>query len=177
MFLDSLLVSEVKNLPREVHSGIQVHRWIDDYTDHHPVVKQLNKLLTPYFSRYASVASDIYYDYFLSKKWDYFSSEDQASFIEDSYDLLIRNIDWLPSRVHERLRGMIADRWLHQLGTPEGLDFTFQSLHRRATFDNNFHLGMEVLDKEYFALEASFMEFFPELNGYVKLRLEELLVG
>ena len=61
---DFIRGSELNSLPLTVQKGVYLHRFIDQYTDNHPVVRDLNKMLVPHFAKYAPVVSDIYFDYF-----------------------------------------------------------------------------------------------------------------
>ena len=52
---DAVKGSSYKNYPPDIAKGIQLHRAIDDYTDHHPAVCEVVHRLQPEFGRYSGV--------------------------------------------------------------------------------------------------------------------------
>ena len=52
-----------ENYPSGFREGILLHREIDDYTDHHPVVREAIDMLRGDFGRYSGVLTDIYFDH------------------------------------------------------------------------------------------------------------------
>ena len=56
---DAVKGSSYKNYPSDIAKGIQLHRAIDDYTDHHPAVCEVVHRLQPEFGRYSGVLLDI----------------------------------------------------------------------------------------------------------------------
>ncbi len=177
LFCDMMSAAEVKALPDHLQNGIRIHRWIDQYTDSHPVILALNRLLADDLGRYASVASDIYFDHFLSTKWTTFSDKEPLdAFCKRQYVFIKNALPYLPKRIHHAIGDMMAHDWLMSFGQRSSLEITFDHLSRRAKFDNNFGQANAILDKKYFEIEAAFMEFFPELTAYTKLRLEEIQV-
>lgn len=48
---DAVKGSSYKNYPPDIAKGIQLHRAIDDYTDHHPAVCEVVHRLQPEFGR------------------------------------------------------------------------------------------------------------------------------
>lgn len=174
LYLDFLKMKEVKMIQPPYTKGVQLHRWIDEYTDTHPVVLGLNKALSVEFGRYASVATDIYFDFFLARKWDMFSETPFEVYCEETYKIIQEQKYVLPARLLPQVDAMIRDRWLHSFEGLAGMVYTFESLSRRASFPNKFADGPTIWENRFFEIEAAFMEFFPELAGYIKLRWEEL---
>lgn len=70
---DAVKGSSYKNYPPDIAKGIQLHRAIDDYTDHHPAVCEVVHRLQPEFGRYSGVLLDIYFDYLLASRFESFS--------------------------------------------------------------------------------------------------------
>src|SRR5436190_842749 len=50
----------------KIARGIELHRAIDAFTDHHSVVKQSKTRLRPKYGHYSGVIVDIFYDHFLA---------------------------------------------------------------------------------------------------------------
>ena len=85
---DTIRGKQYLDYPEEVQRGILLHRQIDTFTDAHPLFRESKRRLVPLYGHYAGVITDIFYDYFLTKRWRVFSSEDFDGYIERFYALL-----------------------------------------------------------------------------------------
>ena len=45
----------------ELRLGIQMHRTIDAFSDHHPAVHRSKRILTPEYGRLSGVSADVFY--------------------------------------------------------------------------------------------------------------------
>src|SRR5437870_13401328 len=70
---------------KRIAKGILLHREIDFFTDHHPVVKQSKDRLRPNYRHYAGVIVDIFYDHFLASKWNSHSVKLLPHYAEECY--------------------------------------------------------------------------------------------
>ena len=64
-----------ENYPLGFREGILLHREIDDYTDHHPVVREVVDMLRGGFGRYSGVLTDIYFDHLLARSFQSYSGQ------------------------------------------------------------------------------------------------------
>ena len=91
---DAVKGSSYKNYPSDIAKGIQLHRAIDDYTDHHPAVCEVVHRLQPEFGRYSGVLLDICFDYLLASRFESFSGGSLRKYTRNFYlSLLI--IFWI----------------------------------------------------------------------------------
>ena len=74
----------------EIIKGIKAHRKIDKFTDSHDIVRQTRKLISNKRSRYSGVLIDIFFDHFLTVKWDLYSDSEFDNFIDNSYKILLK---------------------------------------------------------------------------------------
>ena len=72
----------------EVALGIELHRSIDFYTDHHPVVKQSKTRLWQGYRHYAAVLVDVFYDHFLSRYWEQYSPTPLSEYSKNTFAVL-----------------------------------------------------------------------------------------
>jgi acyl carrier protein phosphodiesterase len=157
------------NLYREgIVKGILLHRKIDSFTDQHPIVFQTKTILRPYFGKYSSVVSDIYFDHFLALYWNEFSSEPLIDFTESVYRIIKEELLDLPKEVQFFFPYMERNNWLYNYQTFYGLERVFEGMSRRAKFDSNMEKGVYVLQENYGFFEEKFRQFFPLLNEYVQ---------
>lgn len=57
---DLLNYSESKQINSFFHEGIQLHKWIDNFSNNSEHLKEINSYLHPVVHKYAPVASDIF---------------------------------------------------------------------------------------------------------------------
>lgn len=168
---DFLRNPEVLLLPINIQDGIRIHRFIDSYTDSHLSVKSATKLLHPTMGKYAPVVIDIYFDYILSKRWTDFSERLLSDYCETSYTILLNHEGIMSPRIANRMRRMVADRWLENYQTYEGLERVFMFLSRRAKFKSNLENAPEILMQFEDKLEDIFLTFFPDLLNHTRSQI------
>lgn len=165
---DFLRNPQVELLPAPVRKGVDVHRMIDSYTDTHKIVKSATRLLHPTMGKYSPVVIDIYFDYLLSKRWMDFSKDRLEVHCKEAYRILLEHDYLMSDRIASRMRRMVADRWLENYQTYEGLQRIFNFLSKRAKFTSNLDEAPAVLQSLESELEAIFVTFFPEIIIEVK---------
>lgn len=153
----------ISTLPREIQSGIKLHRHIDSFTDSHPIVFQSKRRIRNEFGKYAPVVVDVYYDYCLSKQWEKYSDSDLQTIANFAYKSLLKDEEWLHPKLLKYLPVMIERNWLTSYQTLKGIQFAFDNLAKRATFDKNFHLASKILEKNESEFLSDFDTFFPDL--------------
>ena len=166
-----------KNLPeyhQETQLGIKLHWAIDDFTDHHPVVKKSKELLYNEHGKYAAVLVDIFYDHYLAKNWSKYSQENLGDFVDNFYNLLQKNKADLPDRIQQMLPYMVRYNWLYNYQFLDGIEKVLGGMSRRASFKNRMNLGVVDLKKHYSTFEEHFNIFFPELETFVVEKTKEL---
>ena len=60
--------------PDRIRKGIEFHRMIDDFTDHHNVTELSKARLRPKYSKCSGIIVDLYYDHFLASDFEKYSS-------------------------------------------------------------------------------------------------------
>lgn len=164
---DFLRGSAFQSLPPALQHGVQMHRFIDAFTDHHPVVIDLSNQLKPYFNRYAPVAVDVYFDHMLARNWQQFHSAPLETFAAFFYQVLHTQIGWFPERARNALEHMSTHNWLVGYGHVEGMRRSFHGMTRRAKFSTGFEQALYVLELKNEAIEIAFLTFFPQLQQEV----------
>jgi len=74
--------------PKDIQTGILLHRQIDTFTDAHKTVRESTKRLHKNYGHYSGVIVDILYDHFLAKNWNHYSKTPLADYVDDFYDTL-----------------------------------------------------------------------------------------
>lgn len=160
---DMMTKEEIDGWPIELQEGIHLHRFIDHFTDIHPVNRIVKRTLSVYFRKYAGVALDLYYDYFLYQNWDSYSQLPFSEFTQQQYGVIKRLKAHIPQRLRYTVDRMIQNDFLYRFTTLDGQSYAFASLDHRASFPTGFERAVEVLETHQEEINLSFNDFFPEL--------------
>lgn len=154
-----------------MRAGILLHRAIDRYTDAHPTVRASCALISPARRRFAAILVDVFYDHFLARHWHRYADLPLEAFTQQVYATLLPHTASYPERLQRILPRMAADDWLASYAEIESVDAALHGIARRfqryprAIVLND---GVQELLLNYAALEQQFLDFFPELLGFVE---------
>jgi acyl carrier protein phosphodiesterase len=157
--------------PDGIRKGIELHRFIDSYTDHHEVVLDSIRRIHDRQEKYSGVVVDILYDHFLAANFSEFSDVPLQDFSRDTYSRLKENWNVLPEGVHFFLPFMIERNWLLNYATIDGIGRALSGLSVRVKYENRMAEAVKDLQENYAALEGDFRKFFPQLRKEVAERL------
>ncbi|MGB1308179.1 MAG: ACP phosphodiesterase [Oceanihabitans sp.] len=160
--------------PKDIQTGILLHRQIDTFTDAHQTVRKSTKRLHEKYSHYAGVIVDILYDHFLAKNWSNYSKIPLDQYINTFYDSLTKNFKILPSRTQKMMPYMIADNWLQSYASIEGIAKVLEGMNRRTNNQSKMHLAVNELQEFYTEFEDEFTQFFKELIAFSNKKLIEI---
>lgn len=171
---DFIRGKEIENYPKKIQVGIHLHRAIDAFTDSHPLVKEVQTHLRPRFGHYARVISDVFFDYFLAKNWDKYTSLPLETFSLRVYQILQSSAATLPPTFLRMLYWMEQQNWLYAYRNLAGIQQALDGLTRRATFDSKMNAATEVLREKEKEIEALFFVFFQDLETFAQATLATL---
>jgi len=157
--------------PDEIRKGIELHRFIDHFTDHHEIVLKSIRSVQHRQEKYSGVVIDILYDHFLAANFREFSGTSLQDFSNNTYKILKENWDVLPEGVHYFLPFMIERNWLLNYATIDGIGNALSGLSRRVKYANRMNEAVKDLQEHYADLESDFRTFFPELKLEVAKKL------
>jgi len=155
------------NYPEGIKAGIELHRSIDDYTDHHELTSISKKRLYPTQHKYAGPVVDVFYDHFLAKNFLLYSEIPLDIFTLNAYQVLQSNQNILPPEVQQFLPYMIERNWLLNYSTLDGIERSLKGISRRLSFQNNLNSAKDDLVEHYSEFEKEFFQFFPQLINFV----------
>jgi acyl carrier protein phosphodiesterase len=161
--MDMVNKNEQKLVADSYKIGFDLHFEIDTFTDNHPSVKNITKVLRVNHKKYAPVVSDILMDYILGQNWDIYAKEPIQKFADIRYDLIRENLKFLPDRIRPIAAKMIDGNFLVRYTTLEGLKYTFEKIQEVARFHADFIQAIEDLEENYDYLNKEFNDFFPDL--------------
>ena len=167
-FIADYVKGQKKNdYPPKITRGIELHRAIDDFTDHHPITSKSKNRLYVNHHKYSGVVVDLYYDHFLAKNFSVYSPTPLTDFVANTYKTILSFKEILPLKVLDFLPYMIERNWLENYSTLEGIGRTLTGLGKRVSFENNMSGATSDLKMYYSDFEEEFSHFFPLLINFV----------
>ena len=159
-------------LDKEVQTGILLHRFIDDYTDTHPLLLELKKKMHPTLGKFSGVVLDVLFDHVLSLRWQDYSDSPRETWIQSTYDQLQKRQQEMTDKRRFIIEKMIEHDWMNMYLTPEGTSQILNQMARRIPFANPMNDSFKV----YFTYEkdiiSTFDEFFPKILSATQLKLD-----
>lgn len=169
---DAIRGKEINEFPEGIRLGIEIHRFIDEFTDSHELPLASRKLLYPYFGKYAAVVQDIFYDHYLALDWKLWHPEDLIDFSRKVYATLNAKKHHLNPRAQRTLYYMELHGWLENYVTPEGIDMALTGMAHRAKFESNMENSLPALKEHFKEMQDHFNGFFPMLENAVIVNFE-----
>ncbi len=158
-----------KKYSEGILKGIALHRFIDEYTDNHPVFRQSADRLRPIYARYSVVIVDMFYDHLLAKHWSEFSPIPLKRFTRKIYRVMMKNYRILPLKTKRILPFMMADDWMAGYAGQQGLQIALKGMAKRTRFESRMEFAVEDLMKDYSLYLSEFRLFFPDLQEQVRI--------
>lgn len=153
-------------LPEGIQRGIENHRAIDRFTDHHPAVLALKPLFSDRYRRFSGIIIDISFDYFLTKHWQLFQQTGLRGFIDDCYRGLLESRAHMPPRMRATVEHMAAQDWLSGYTELSQVSYALDRVAQRIRFKNNFSGAGAEVERHYAALEQAFLVLYPALQQH-----------
>ncbi|MBT8245221.1 MAG: DUF479 domain-containing protein [Winogradskyella sp.] len=161
---DGIRGKKYTTYPKAMQAGILLHRYIDTYTDAHPIFRQSTKRLHKGYGHYSGVIVDIFYDHFLAKNWNKYHTQPLDNYIQKFYTSLNNNYEFLPERFQNLTPFMIKDNWLLSYATIDGIQKVLNGMNRRTKGRSKMNEATKELKIYYIDFENDFFSFFEELK-------------
>ena len=158
----------------DLQKGILLHRYIDTFTDAHPIYRKSKHRLHEKYGHYAGVIMDIVYDHFLAKNWSSYFNENLEVYCNKFYSLMQKNYDILTPKTQNLLPYMIDQNWLVKYASLEGLEIVLFQMDYRTKHRVNMQEAIVEVKIFYTELETEFTLFFQELQLHCQQKLQEL---
>ena len=167
---DLLRPRDYDSLHPDLLKGLQRHRIIDAYTDHHASVHVIFNLLRPFQGKYTPVVADVLMDFMLSKYWHRFSPMTLEAYCADKYKVVEEYLYLIPEPLQPRINRMVSHRWLESCKDKDRMEQTLKMLSRRATFENKIPEAMIPYELHEAVMDEMFLSFFEELRQHISLQ-------
>ncbi|WP_435235983.1 ACP phosphodiesterase [Psychromonas sp. PT13] len=171
-FTGNFLGDFVKGRPEgkfnaDIVQGIQLHRFVDSYTDYHPLTKSLKLLFPSELRRYALIALDMFWDHCLAKHWHHFESsslERFCHFAEQTIKAECRlETNELPSRFIHVSNQVWKNKWFEHYTLLKNTQFGLEKMSTRSERLAPLAMTGEILEKHYEILLEQFFILYPDV--------------
>lgn len=166
LFGDFVKGKDLSMYKQKVQQGITLHREIDHYIDHHPIVLELLHELYPQLPKIAGIAVDLYFDHVLAKNWDDYSLESLPKFISTFENHKINEEDFPSETFQYMLFRMKKGQWLSYYKQLDGLDKACKGVSQRISFPNTLFNGKNVFIDNEILITKAFHEFMIEAKNH-----------
>lgn len=171
---DSIRGHHYLDYPDEIRKGILLHRYIDTFTDAHPIYRKSKHRLHEKYGHYSGVIMDIVYDHFLAKNWSNYSNEKLENYADNFYKLLQDNYEILTEKIQKMMPYMIARNWLVSYANLDGLEMILFQMDYRTKHRVHMQEAIVEVKQFYTEFEEEFTLFFEELQQHCKEKKYEL---
>ena len=171
---DSIRGNQYTNYPENIRKGILLHRYIDTFTDAHPIYRKSKHRLHEKYGHYSGVIMDIVYDHYLAKNWSNYSDTYLEDYAQEFYKLLQQNYDILTEKTQEMMPFMIARNWLVSYASLDGLEMILFQMDHRTKHRVHMQEAINEVQEFYQEFETEFKFYFEELQQHCKEKMLEL---
>jgi len=158
---DFLRGTDRKFVSKGVQRGISMHRFVDQFTDTHVLVKMSKNRVKKHFHLLSGVLVDIFYDHILAKDFELIANISLEEFCEYVYEILEKNISELPPMLQRFVPVMIRENILLSYRKLAGIQTALTRINMRVTKKFSVGLAMVILNDLYEFLENDFRQYFP----------------
>jgi acyl carrier protein phosphodiesterase len=155
-----------------IQKGIELHRFIDEFTDHHPVTRKAKEFFKKDYRLYSGAFIDIVYDHFLAKE---FSGEFLKGFSITTYTKLQEYFVVFPERFQKLFPYMKQENWLYNYRSEILIEKSFRGLVYRAKYMDSEAAAIYIFHQHYEELKICFYEFYPDLYKIAKEKFDTLI--
>jgi len=165
---DLVSITELKKFSPAIQDGIACHKAIDMFTDSHPIVKNsFNRLPTSY-RRYGGILTDVFYDHFLAKHWDNYSSVSLNAFTKEFSENLQLIKQEIPPEILLIFQRILSNNIFESYKDISGVKLTLQRIDLRLRQPVNLDDAVNILEDHYSKYDEEFGMFFYDLKEYVQ---------
>ena len=171
---DSVRGHHYLDYPDDLRKGILLHRYIDTFTDAHPIYRKSKHRLHAKYGHYSGVIMDIVYDHYLAKNWATYSKVLLEDYAATFYQLLQHNHAILTEKTQKMIPYMIGRNWLVSYASLEGLEMILFQMDYKTKHRVNMQEAIVEVKQFYKEFEEEFTLYFEELQKHCEEKLMEL---
>ncbi len=174
---DGVKGKKYNNYSGGIKAGILLHRFIDDFTDNHPIVLESKKRLWSVYGKFSGIIIDVFYDYYLSENWHNYYDIELKLFINNAYRVLNDNMNQVPEKYKQIIPIMKQQDWLTSYQSISGINKILIQMANRIVHESKLELAHQSLKEFHEEFNCEFKLFFPELIKASNSKLTDLING
>jgi len=148
--------SKFIGIPNELQKGIILHRKIDMFIDHHPLILDLQAEINEDLPKVSGIAIDLIFDHLLAKNWSNFNDESLEKFLNSFYEYAFSYQQPLPENYVYFLNRLKEHNFISKYREPYALDKSSEFLSNKLSFPNKLKQTRAVFENN----EKRFQETF-----------------
>lgn len=176
--LGNLLGDFVKGDPDKQYSvdvaqGIRLHRWVDAYTDRHPLMSRCKSMFPGPTRRFSPIALDMLWDHFLARHWQQFHTVPLTEFVTkaETQVRFHQAQSVVPQRYLSVTEHMWKGRWLESYAELDNIQYALQRMSQRSERMQPLVECFPLFVDHYASLETLFFELYPDVLEKAKTAL------
>jgi acyl carrier protein phosphodiesterase len=146
----------------DLQKGIILHRKIDMFIDHHPLILDLQSEINDDLPKVSGIAIDLIFDHLLAKKWSNYSREPLHEFLNNFYDYALKYEQPLPENYRVFLHRLKEHNFILQYIEPYALDKSSEFLSNKLSFPNKLKETRTVFENNQLRFQETFDLFMKE---------------
>ncbi|MBW3696223.1 DUF479 domain-containing protein [Vibrio sp. T187] len=153
-----------KQFNSEFATGIKLHRFVDSYTDSHPIAKESKQLFPTSTRRFAPIALDVFWDHYLAKNWSRYHDKGLGDFCGSAHQTIDQELkeDW-PERFKLVHRSMWEHNWLESYKNVSSIELVLERMAKRRPRLAPLEQCYLTLERHYDLLQGSFTAIYPDI--------------
>lgn len=152
-----------------IEQGQLISNSIDVFIKNNALCQKSLDLLSPKARKYGQTILRLYYDHFLAKNWERYSSVKYASFCDDILFVLKNNNDFFPYKPKRVVNRIIKKSLIAKLSSINGLNEYIQDMTRYNSYNLIICESIGDLVKNYESFSNDFENIFPELEKAISI--------
>jgi acyl carrier protein phosphodiesterase len=176
MIGDFVKGQQINQYGKDIQAGIRLHRFIDTYTDSHPITIEIKQYFRKPYRLYAAPITDIILDYFVANDERNFSSKELLmDFTQRTYHTLELQSNEFPEKFSNIFPYMRKQNWLYHYHATDGIYKSLKGLERRASYMENAEKAFQLFLTHREEIFPLYNSYFTELKNAVKTQFDLLL--
>jgi len=151
-----------------------LHREIDHYVDHHPVVLEMIHELYRPLPKIAGIAIDLIFDHILAKNWSDYHDQPLSEFVQNFYSTAPLHREEYSSEYLFVFEKMRERNWLEQYQYMHGLTKACEGVSRRISFPNKLGEAPLIYEQLSEKIEKTFITFMEDAIPHHESFLRDL---
>lgn len=160
--------TRLEQLSPAVAAGLYNHRAVDWFTDHDADVRAARLLFSPQMRRFAAIALDMLFDFYLIKHWSLFFSSNFIDTKLNLYAQLQSDLVCMPEAMAKTFYAVTSQDWFGSYARLEGIQYALRRMALRGRFTAPYAAIAEELPQVQPETEQIFLNFFPKLQHFIQ---------